>query len=611
MLKITLFEKGGEDRVLYFEEAAVTLGRVQGNGIVLPKPNVSKRHAQIRWEGGVAVVEDMKSTNGTYVNGRRITTPRELGPDDRVHVGDFTLQVEHVDARPDAVSDAQPVAAPVERFRATQAMPAFQADESGPMVPPNVEEAPIELDVEVITDDEPSQVEPPPVFEPPRPAPTPAPTPAPEPPKPTPAPRPRAESVSALYEPPGGVRVSEGTSPGLRGQTSGLVRRVAPVAPGATEGAASEEYMAALRAVSEAAEQEVFAQVDPLRNEFGDEEWQALSDSLMRVVDRLRRDKRLPIDIDPFALTQDVLFEFTGLGPLEELLGDESIRAVMVDGLERIFVRRGSRVERLPKGFANEVTQRRVVLKLLALAGQVEVDSPSVEGRLPDGTFLQLINPPLSSEGRVIVLERPAATTLTLAEFLAANLLAQEAHDALIERIRRHDNIVVCGCTRAGQATFLNALLRALPQTDRVVLLEARREIAVTQANVVALNKGPLAGMAGGAAQVVHRLFPDLVVVPDLEPADVCVLTGLGLVGQRGLVASMVADSWRTCLRRLALMIQFQSPQLPQDTTERMVGQVVDCIVVLRAGDGGRSRVSQVVLLDRNGGEPRIIGDAE
>lgn len=599
MLKITVFEKTGEDRVLFFDGDVVRIGRVQGNDIVLPKPNVSKRHAGIRVAEGVLVVEDLRSTNGTYVNGRRITSPRQLASGDRIHVGDYMIQAEVTEQAPEGESGPQPVPPLADQFRATQAMPAVQMDEApSAATPVEDEDVPIVLDVEVLADDEPSQVEPPPVFEDMVPVP--------------PVPEPESDaSVSVAREASEDSHVGEGTAPGPRVQAAAMVRRAAPVAPDAFEGPAVDDYMDALRVVSELAEGEVFASVDPLRNEFGDDEWQQLSDRLMRLLDRLRRENRFPAAVDPFALTQDVLFEFTGLGPLEELLGDVSIRTIMVDGLDRIFVNRGGAVERLPKGFANEVTQGRVVMKLLALAGLESAEGGAVEGRLPDGTFLHMVNPPLASEGRVIVLDRPAASSLTLSDFQAADMMSQEAHDALLERVRHHANIVVCGCGRTGQGAFLNALLRALPATERVVLLEGRREIAVTQANVVALNKGPLAAMGGGAAQVVHRLFPDLVVVPDLEVADVAILTGLGLVGQRGLVTSMVADSWRTCVNRLVMMIQFLSPQLRTETTERMVRQVLDCIVVLRPGEGGRSRVAQVVLFDRNGGEPRVVGDAD
>jgi pilus assembly protein CpaF len=599
MLKVTVFEKGGEDRVLFFDGDAVKIGRVQGNDIVLPKPNVSKRHAGIRVAEDVLVVEDLRSTNGTYVNGRRITTPRELGPEDRIHIGDYMLQAEVTEQAAEGESGPQPAPPLADQFRATQAMPAVQMDDAPSAATPlEDEDVPIVLDVEVLADDEPSQVEPPPVFE--------------DIPVAPPVPQPEAEaSVSVVHEAREDSAVAEGTAPGVRGQAAAMVRRAAPVAADASDGPAEDDYMDALRVVSEMAEGEVFSSVDPLKNEFGDDEWQQLSDRLMRLIDRLRRENRFPAAVDPFALTQDVLFEFTGLGPLEELLGDSAVRTIMVDGLDRIFVNRGGGMERLPKGFANEVTQGRVVMKLLALAGLDSAEGGAVEGRLPDGTFLHMVNPPLASEGRVIVLERPAATSLTLSDFVSAGLMVQEAHDALLERVRLHANIVVCGCSRSGQGAFLNALLRALPATDRVVLLEGRREIAVTQANVVALNKGPLAAMGAAAAQVVHRLLPDLVVVPDLEVADVAILSGLGLVGQRGLVTSMVADSWRTCVNRLAMMVQFLSPQMRPETTERVVGQVLDCIVVLRPGEGGRSRVAQVVLFDRNGGEPRVIGDAD
>src|SRR5262245_8369147 len=115
MFSITINEKGGETRRLEFDKAEVTIGRVQGNDIILPKGNVSKRHSRIVFKDGKFIIVDLKSTNGTYVNGRKITSPLVIKGTDKVYIGDFILSVddaEAADAGGDVVAPPPPVRRP-------------------------------------------------------------------------------------------------------------------------------------------------------------------------------------------------------------------------------------------------------------------------------------------------------------------------------------------------------------------------------------------------------------------------------------------------------------------------------------------------------------------
>jgi pilus assembly protein CpaF len=642
MLRIIVVEKGGAERELFFEDGELDIGRVQGNAVMLPKPNVSKRHARLKTNDSRVVIEDLKSTNGTYVNGRRISQPRELAAEDRIYIGDFTLKVQWSDQAPDRPSAVQQIPSEDVQRRPTVAMPVVTVDVAPPPIPQDsgLEDVPVDLEVEVITEDEDSVVspEPPPEAynddapegEPefvPEVAPAPEPGAEPGPriePEPIPERREdsvsgqpdvqaplRSESVSAAarVEVSASSRVSEMTSPGIRGQTSGLYRKSAPVSSAAEHGAASDAYMAALRVVSDAADIEVFASVDPTRGDFGDDEWQRLSEDLMRLVDRMRRENRVHRDMDPFALTQDILFEFTGLGPLEELLADDTVRAIMVDGLERIFARRGSRIERLPKGFASEATQQRVVAKLLGLAGldQNSLLQPVVEGRLPDGTYLHVINPPLVNEGHAILLERPAASSLTIQDFVAANRMSTGMAGVLREALDKRQNVVVCAPQGTQKAPFVNALLQAIPEESRILLLEGRREVELRQANVVAMNKSRISSLSPETSCILSRLCADSVVIPELEVGDIPIIIGLGLAGQRGLVISMSAESPSDCVRRLALMVQLAQPAIRPETAASLVYQTLDVVIFMAEDDEGRPGVSGIARLDRESGELRQV----
>ena len=216
------------------------------------------------------------------------------------------------------------------------------------------------LDVEVIDDDdEPSQIDLPPVLpsellepvvveqKPPMPVvepPTPIVSKVKPEPRVMPAPKP-----APIYQPP----------------QDSIPRRVLPLV---ADVGINDEYQMALKLVSERAQELVFATTNPLQTDFDDREWQSLSDSVMKLIDRLRRENLFPASVDPFPLTQDILFEFVGLGPLEELLADNSVKTITVYGPSKIFVTRKDGVHQLAKIFSGLATLNRVVLKLINLA---------------------------------------------------------------------------------------------------------------------------------------------------------------------------------------------------------------------------------------------------
>ena len=625
MLKVVLGEKGGAEREMFFDGAEVTIGRVQGNGIVLPKPNVSKRHATIVARDGRVTVVDLKSTNGTYVNGRRITTPREIKPDDRVYVGDFTMRVVLAEpgSEPVLVPAAQPVLGEDAQRRPTMAMPSMDAPPLPPDQELSTEMPPLDLDVE-LAPMEPSGVTPVPPL-PIEPAPPPPPA--------------RAGNSGTVQVSPAmaawqgiledtGVEAAgdvpvEGqpvlsSSPELsqsglnapsRSQVSSLARRSIPT--GEQVGPdAPDRYMAALRIVAARAEEEVFAGVDLLNADFPDSDWTRLSEAVMRLVETLRREQQITTVADPYALTQDVLFEFTGLGPLEELFGDESVRTISVDSWDRIFVVRGMKSERAQRCFVSNATLNRVASKLCGLAGLGADVASHAEGRLPDGTWMTILRPPLVPEGVVMVLERYKGSQLTVDDFVAAGMMDDSAARLIRLAVRKHRNILVCGPRHSGKSVFVNALVALVAPDQRIVAIEGRRDVSLAQRDLVCLNKEALIEECRRRPGLVTRLFPDVVVVSDVGGDDVDLVTRLALSGQRGLIASTIADSAEACLRRLELLVLFANPAMREESVRAAVRQAIDLVVVLAVGEDGRSRVVEVGEVDRAMGTLKILGSA-
>lgn len=623
MLKVTITEKGGTEKVLFFEdEDEVSVGRLQTNRIPLSKPNVSKRHAVLTLRDGRVLIEDLGSTNGTYVNGRRITATREVGPRDRIYIGDFTIRARRVASREETSEPEIVVETPLpveEQKRPTVAMPALSRAgpdaAEAPAAPPGVEPAagpqaipplpppeelsgtevlPVDLDIEVVSEGAGAPAEVAPVIEV-----------APE--------AGSAGAGAAGTAGPQGSAASEekatdftpiGTLPGPT-EAPSLTRRLteAAVAP-ETE---TDQVMALLKTVAERAADEVFGSVPAGQTQFSDEEWQALSDQVLALVDRMRREDLLPATMDAFQVTQDLLFDFAGLGPLEELLQDGTVRRVLVAGPDRVSVTRGDRTTRVGRTFAGGVALGRVAAKLLGLAGLAPDSTPPVaEGRLPDGTHLMVLRPPLVSDHVVLVLNRPAGSLLDAPDLVRAGVMGEDVLQVIERAVRDHRNVVICGAPDTGKLTFLNAVAHLLPGEARVVVIERGREVALPRGEAVRLSKDVLScSERPGGPCLVSRLYPDAVIVSDLDAEDARLVTALGLTGQKGILASLTATSADLCLHRLEMLVAFGNPSVDGATVRSFVRHFVDLVVVLGLDPEGRTRVTEVAVIED--GEPKRI----
>lgn len=608
MLKVTITEKGGGDKVFFFEEGEeVTIGRLQTNRIPLSKPNVSKRHAVLSVRDNRIFVEDLGSTNGTYVNGRRITGAREIRSDDRIYIGDFTIRVRSVQS-PDDKSETTLVPEPPlsfeEQRRATMAMtmptaaltahgrePAGAAKtqdaepllEAPPIPPPEelsgADPIPLELEVEVLPPesggmDADAAVE-----------------------------RELSEPAMVPAEPSGdeiaGAVLPASIEPSFRARSmaESAARRIPETDP----------YMTVLKTVQERAALEVFDSVPADQMQFSDEEWQALSDRVLALVDRMRRENALPASIDAFQVTQDLLFDFAGLGPFEELLQDRAVRRILVDGPDCVSVTRGGQTTRVRRTFSGDAALSRVLVKLLRLGGiSSEPTESLIEARLPDGIQMMVLRPPLVADHVVIALDRPGGSLLDATDLVQAGVMSAEVFRVIERAVRERHNLVVSGAPNTGKLTFLNAVAHLLPLGARVVVVERNREVVLSQPEAIRLSKHHLACQdLGSNPCFITRLCPDAVILSDLDAEDARLVTALGLTGQKGVLASVTATTAELCLHRLEMLVAFGSPTVDPSIVRSLVRRFIDLIVVLGLDSEGRPRVTEVLALEN--GEPRRI----
>lgn len=624
MFAITVTEKGGEQRRLDFDKSQVTIGRVQGNDVILPKGNVSKRHARIVVKDGKFILVDLKSTNGTYVNGRKITSPLVVKETDKIYIGDFILGVTEV-----GTSAVQPPA--------PEAVPGGRA-ESQPAPPPAPDPAPLAPPPPMSSSPPgpPGPVSPPP----PRPrisASSPPPltgsnasTPAPQPLAPPPhistasstasssAPPPMGPAPAPSLTPPPAAPPAASVPPPARPR---LVGRGATIASGGPQGLRPTRPHSVERrpVVIEPLDPEIRKLLDLQRSildrivpqfsldklppdRLGDEElWQRAEGAIIDVVETMDASGDLPKAVDQDALIKETLNEALGLGPLEDLLADDAVDEIIVDRRDRILVSRHGTVAGANKAFSSDETFRRVVERLVAPAGHhIDEENPFVDIKLRDGSRLAAAVPPVAIRGACLTLRKPNAASYSLADLIGKKALSPQISDFLQICVGARQNILVCGAPSSGKTAVLSALAAAAPVGERIVSVEEVAELSLDRDDWIGLEARP--GDGNGLADVdmeqllrgALRMRPDRLVVADVRGGEALELVSAMASSNDGTLASVAGDSPGASLARLTAMARLASPGTSIEALRELIACAVDVIVHVARYADGVFRVAQV-----------------
>ncbi|MEM9070300.1 MAG: FHA domain-containing protein [Myxococcota bacterium] len=513
MFAVVITEKGGAQRRMEFDKSEVTIGRVQGNDIILPKGNVSKRHSRIVLKDSRFIVVDLKSTNGTYVNGRKITSPLVVKPGDKVYIGDFILTVEDLGGYP-AEADAAPARRGPPPLRSSPppapapqpAMPAQPvggqppalgqpamgqpamgqpAAPSMPMGPPVSQSAPIAPQAPSAPAPAPAPSQPV-QAQPPAPQPAPvhptAPTPAPQQPAPQPAPQapPPAQPQQQRSQPPA-AEPSFGLEREPEPPTRAPERPVAPpvVAPAPT---GLPAVMAALRTAFPTVEDTSgVASGDPAR-------WNDARAKIADVMAELAGQGS--VDANDSALAGAALREAVGLGAFEALLADAEIAEIVVEGPSKVLVDRGQGLVPSEAGFSS-AAMLGVIAKRLVSRSAKSLEGPVLTAVLPEGGHATVILPPVAIGGPIVEIRKGGGASIEA--FVARGVVSNEAVGALRNAVMEGKTIAVVGPADADVSGLVAALAGMVDPSDRVVAVSRGASPNIDLPHVV-----HLAGDVGG-----------------------------------------------------------------------------------------------------------------
>src|SRR3954451_23542506 len=297
------------------------------------------------------------------------------------------------------------------------------------------------------------------------------------------------------------------------------------------------------------------------------------------------------------AIADDAL----GHGPLERLLADESISEIMVNGPYDVWIERHGRLFDTNVRFDDESHMRRIINKIVAEVGRrVDESSPMVDARLPDGSRVNIIIPPLSLSGPLITIRKFSKKRLTMDELIKLGTLNTEAVEYLSRCVHAELNILISGGTGSGKTTLLNALSAAIPDEDRIVTIEDAAELQLNQRHVLRLEARPKNIEGEGEVPIRElvrnslRMRPDRIVVGEVRGAEALDMLQAMNTGHDGSLSTVHANSPRDALARVETMVLMAGYDLPVRAIRQQVASALDLIVHLERLQDGSGRVTGI-----------------
>ena len=301
-------------------------------------------------------------------------------------------------------------------------------------------------------------------------------------------------------------------------------------------------------------------------------------------------------DADRAELRQRVLLLATGLGPLEPLLSDPRVDEVMVNGPRAVYVERGGRIERTEVTFESEAELLHAIERILAPVGRrVDEASPLCDARLPDGSRVNAVVPPLSLSGPCLTIRRFRREGFSLRDLVGNGTLPAEVADLLALAVAARASILVSGGTGSGKTTTLNALSGAIPGGERIVTIEDAAELRLRQRHVVRLEARP-PNLEGRGEITIRQLVrnalrmrPDRIVVGEVRGAEALDMLQALNTGHDGSLTTVHANSSADALRRVETLALMAGVGLPHAAVREQVASALDLVVHQDRGrDGAR-----------------------
>jgi pilus assembly protein CpaF len=330
------------------------------------------------------------------------------------------------------------------------------------------------------------------------------------------------------------------------------------------------------------------------------------SDELARrvqaiVVEELNTDETPLSPSDRSTLERQIADDILGYGPLEPFLNDPTVTEVMANGADQLYVERAGMIEETTAAFLDDAHLLRIIDRIVSQVGRrIDEASPMVDARLPDGSRVNAIIPPLALRGPSLTIRKFSRNALTIDDLVRLGTLDEGAADLMAQCVRGKLNILISGGTGTGKTTLLNAVSAFVPVGERIVTVEDAAELRLLQRHVVSLESRPPNVEGEGEIRIRElvrnalRMRPDRIIVGEVRGAEALDMLQAMNTGHDGSLTTVHANSARDALHRLEMLVLMAGVELPIKAIREQIAGGFDMLVHIgRLVDGSR-RVTQI-----------------
>lgn len=562
MLQVEISGAEGAPRIIQVPDEAI-IGKGAESEIRLDSWRVSREHARLLKTQRGVLVEELGAFGGVFVNGERIDGQHgPLGEADVIVVGPFKLRLLDGEGVP------PPRPAPAQHAVQAAVQPAVPASAESPPAPRMIPPAATAVVAEPAAVAAASSIPAPPAAAVPAPAPAPVPVPPATVPPPAPPPAPAQQPA-------------------------------APAAAGSAPRALEFEWRKRIHA-------RLLETMDLRRHDvssMSDAQLRSETEGLIRQILQ-ELSGQLPRELDRELLCRQVLDEAVGLGPLEELLADDSVSEIMVNRFDEIFVEQGGRLQKHALTFTGDRAVMGVIERIVAPLGRrIDESSPMVDARLKDGSRVNAIIPPLALKGPTLTIRKFAKRKLGIQDLVQFGAVSPEMAEFLQICVQARKNIVVSGGTGSGKTTLLNILSNFIPNGERVITVEDAAELQLHHEHLITLESRPANVEGKGAVPIrdlvknTLRMRPDRIVVGECRGAEALDMLQAMNTGHEGSLTTLHANTPRDGLARLETMVLMAGMDLPLSAIREQIASAVDIVVQQTRFSCGSRKVTSITEL--------------
>ncbi|MBR0067809.1 MAG: CpaF family protein [Kiritimatiellae bacterium] len=302
------------------------------------------------------------------------------------------------------------------------------------------------------------------------------------------------------------------------------------------------------------------------------------------------------------------------LAPVKEFLEDDSVSEILINGPQQVYIERRGKLEEVSARFVSEPALKAAATNIAKSVGRILDDMhPRLDARLPDGSRVHAVIPPLSRVGTVIAIRKFKKDTLTIEKMLSFGSMDENTVKIIRALVALHKNVIVSGATSSGKTSVLNAVSSFIPERERVLVIEDASELQLQQRHIVSFETRKADKNGQGEVTIrdlIHsalRLRPDRLVIGEIRGGEALDLLQALNTGHAGSMSTIHANSPEDCLRRIETCALLSGIDIPLAALRSQVASAIDAVVhTARLSDGSRKVVSLAEVLPLDGGEYRV-----